>query len=199
MNKKTEILLEGTIMAALAMVLHFVPLNIGSSFTISLGQIPLTLFALRRGTKPALFAGLLWGMLYFVTGTAYILTPVQALIEYPIAFTFAGFAGLYHEPLMQAMHDHKDAKAKLAIKRVQRQIIFDFVERELYVGTEWPNIRNSINGRQAKLAEAICGHATDVIPTGGRSPERRDPLRFLCIQYLLKCNMSSSGREQLKT
>lgn len=61
MNKKTEILLEGTIMAALAMVLHFVPLNIGSSFTISLGQIPLTLFALRRGTKPALFAGLLWG------------------------------------------------------------------------------------------------------------------------------------------
>ena len=108
MNKKTEILLEGTIMAALAMVLHFVPLNIGSSFTISLGQIPLTLFALRRGTKPALFAGLLWGMLYFVTGTAYILTPVQALIEYPIAFTFAGFAGLYHEPLMQAMHDHKE-------------------------------------------------------------------------------------------
>ena len=52
---------------------------------------------------------------------------------------------------------------------------------------------------KAKLAGTICGHATDVIPTGGRSPERRDPLRFLCIQYLLKCNMSSSGREQLKT
>lgn len=117
MNKRTEILLEGTIMAALAMALHFVPLNIGSSFTISLGQIPLTLFALRRGTKPALFAGLLWGMMYFVTGTAYILTPVQVLIEYPIAFTFAGFAGLYHEPLMQAMRDHNDAKAKLAIAK----------------------------------------------------------------------------------
>ena len=78
MNKRTEILLEGVIMAALAMALHFVPLNIGPSFTLSLGQIPMTLFALRRGLKPALYASFIWAMLYFVTGAAAsgILTPI---------------------------------------------------------------------------------------------------------------------------
>ena len=39
-------------MAALAMVLVAVPLDFGSSFSISLGQIPLTIFAIRSGWKP---------------------------------------------------------------------------------------------------------------------------------------------------
>ncbi|HJF20171.1 MAG TPA: energy-coupled thiamine transporter ThiT [Enterococcus columbae] len=115
MNKKTEILLEGTLMAALAMALHFVPLNIGSSFTISLGQIPMTIFALRRGLKPALFACFLWGMLYFVTGQVYFLTPVQVLIEYPIAFTFAGFAGIYASKVQAAIANQQVAKVRQLI------------------------------------------------------------------------------------
>ncbi len=48
---KNRVWVEGTIVAALAMVLSLIPIQIGSSFSISLGQIPLTLFALRRGTK----------------------------------------------------------------------------------------------------------------------------------------------------
>ncbi len=95
MEKKYSVWIEGTIVAALALVLSLIPLQIGSSFSISLGQIPLTLFALRRGWKAGLLSGFIWGILHFPTGQVYYLSVIQVLIEYPIAFTFAGFAGLF--------------------------------------------------------------------------------------------------------
>ncbi|MCC9084008.1 energy-coupled thiamine transporter ThiT [Enterococcus faecium] len=90
---KNRVWVEGTIVAALAMVLSLIPIQIGSSFSISLGQIPLTLFALRRGTKAGMLAGFIWGILHFPLGQVYYLSVVQVLIEYPIAYTFAGAAG----------------------------------------------------------------------------------------------------------
>ncbi|EOH94093.1 energy-coupled thiamine transporter ThiT [Enterococcus villorum] len=103
MEKKYKVWIEGTIVAALALVLSFIPLQIGSSFSISLGQIPLTLFALRRGWKAGIFAGFIWGILHFPTGQVYYLSVIQVLIEYPIAFTFAGFAGLFSSRLQQSL------------------------------------------------------------------------------------------------
>lgn len=94
MNERTKVLIEAAIFAALAMALSLIPVKLGSSFSISLGEIPLTLFALRRGWKPAVFAGFIWGLLHFALGQVEYLTPIQVIIEYPLAFTFAGFAGL---------------------------------------------------------------------------------------------------------
>ena len=74
---KTRILVEGTVVAALALVLSFIPTTIGSSFTISLGMIPLTLFALRRGLKPALMAAFIWGILHFPASQVVYLSVVQ--------------------------------------------------------------------------------------------------------------------------
>ena len=51
---KNRVWVEGTIVAALAMVLSLIPIQIGSSFSISLGQIPLTLFALRLSVGTSL-------------------------------------------------------------------------------------------------------------------------------------------------
>lgn len=102
---KTRILVEGTVVAALALVLSFIPTTIGSSFTISLGMIPLTLFALRRGLKPALMAAFIWGILHFPASQVVYLSVVQVLIEYPIAFTFAGFAGLYAKKVQKALSE----------------------------------------------------------------------------------------------
>ncbi|EAE2992863.1 energy-coupled thiamine transporter ThiT, partial [Listeria monocytogenes] len=48
-NKRLIILLECAIFAAVAMVLSFIPLDIGSSFSISLGMIPMYVIAIRRG------------------------------------------------------------------------------------------------------------------------------------------------------
>ena len=40
-------------------------------------------------------AGLVWGLLHFPLGKVWFLSVLQVLIEYPFAFTFVGFAGLY--------------------------------------------------------------------------------------------------------
>lgn len=103
MHNKTRIMVEGTIVAALAFMLSLIPTNIGSSFTISLGMIPLTIFALRRGLRPALLSAFIWGILHFPAGDVYYLSLSQVLIEYPIAFTFAGFAGIYATKVQQAL------------------------------------------------------------------------------------------------
>ncbi|MDT2758778.1 energy-coupled thiamine transporter ThiT [Enterococcus xiangfangensis] len=109
---KTRILVEGTIVAALSLVLSFIPTTIGSSFTISLGMIPMTLFALRRGLKPALMSAFIWGILHFPASQVVYLSVIQVLIEYPIAFVFAGFAGLYAKKVQQALVDQDMRNAR---------------------------------------------------------------------------------------
>ncbi len=110
-----KVAVEGTIFAALAIVLSLVPTNIGPSITVSLGTIPLTLFALRRGTKAAIFSGFLWGILHFLIGNAYILSFVQGFIEYFIAFAFIGFAGLFSNKLQSAIKNGKQKDLYLIV------------------------------------------------------------------------------------
>lgn len=109
-NKKITVWIEGTIIAALAIVLSLLPTNIGPSFTVSLGTIPLTLYAFRRGFGPAVFSGFLWGVLHFVIGTAYILSPLQGFVEYFVAFAFAGVAGLFAARVQQALREESGFK-----------------------------------------------------------------------------------------
>ena len=95
--------IEATIFAALAMVLSFIPTTIGSSFSISLGMIPMTLYAFRRGVKFGFIAAFLWGLLHFLTGQVYFLTVSQVLIEYVLAFAFTGCAGFYATRVQKAV------------------------------------------------------------------------------------------------
>lgn len=110
MQGKTRIMVEGTIIAALAIVLSMLPTTIGSSFTISLGQIPLTLYALRRGLKPGLMAGFIWGIIHFPMGDVYFLSVPQVLIEYLLAFLFAGFAGIYATKIHQSIREGRKSQ-----------------------------------------------------------------------------------------
>lgn len=114
---KNRVWVEGTIVAALAMVLSLIPIQIGSNFSISLGQIPLTLFALRRGTKAGMLAGFIWGILHFPLGQVYYLSVVQVLIEYPIAYTFAGAAGLMASNVQKSYADGNT-------KQIRKNIVF---------------------------------------------------------------------------
>ncbi|GCF95785.1 thiamine transporter thia [Enterococcus florum] len=113
MHANTRIMMEGTIVAALAFMLSLLPTTIGSSLTISLGMIPMTLFGLRRGVRPALLSAFIWGILHFPAGDVQFLSVIQVLIEYPIAFTFAGFAGLYAQKVQKALlNDDQRAAVK---------------------------------------------------------------------------------------
>lgn len=111
-NEKLRIYLEGTLFAAIAIILSLIPVGIGSSYSISLGTIPLTFFAIRRGVLPGLFAGFLWGILHFVTGTAYILNIYQVIIEYLFAFTSVGLAGYYSKAVINNIQSNHMMKAR---------------------------------------------------------------------------------------
>lgn len=97
-NTNIKYLIEAAIFAALAMALSFVPDFVGW-FSPSYGAIPLVLFALRRGAKYGLLAGLIWGLLHFVLGKVYYLSLSQVMIEYILAFLSMGLAGMFSNAL----------------------------------------------------------------------------------------------------
>lgn len=103
MNEKTtifqtRILAEATIFIALTIVLKDVLPPIfempqSGSVTIA-GLVPLIWFALRRGVKYGVFAGFIYGLIHAVLPGAFIIHPVQGLLDYPLAFAALGLAGI---------------------------------------------------------------------------------------------------------
>ncbi|GAA3010525.1 energy-coupled thiamine transporter ThiT [Tetragenococcus solitarius] len=115
MRSNTKVWIEGTIIAALSVMLSFLPTDVGTTFTLSLGQIPLTVYALRRGVRPAMLAGLIWGFLHFPLGQVIYLSIPQVLIEYILAYPFAGFAGFFAAKLQRALQEKNHGKTRRAI------------------------------------------------------------------------------------
>jgi len=66
----------------------------GGSFGLEMA--PILFIAIRRGVLPGLVAGGLFGLLQLtgVAGAPYIYHPLQALLDYPLAFAALGLAGL---------------------------------------------------------------------------------------------------------
>ena len=94
-NTNLTTMIEGAIIAGVCVALSFIPLNTANaSFDLSLGLIPLGVYALRRGLLPGLSVGFVWGLLLIVIGKAWFLTIPQVLLEYPVAFAFGGFGGI---------------------------------------------------------------------------------------------------------
>ncbi|MED3395371.1 energy-coupled thiamine transporter ThiT [Bacillus wiedmannii] len=105
-NTNLQAMIESAILAAFALVIDILPLSIKISATggsISFAMIPIFIIAYRWGFKMAFLGGLIWGLLQIVVGDAIIVTPIQVIIEYFVAFAFIGFAGLFYRPIQQAL------------------------------------------------------------------------------------------------
>lgn len=94
-GKKLVTLIEVAIMAAIAVVLHklMIPFHLwpnGGSVTFSM--IPIAAVALRRGAKAGVICGGITGLLLWMLG-GHVIHPVQALLDYPIAFGALGVVG----------------------------------------------------------------------------------------------------------
>ncbi|MET1240903.1 energy-coupled thiamine transporter ThiT, partial [Enterococcus faecalis] len=92
-----RIWVEGTVVAAMAMALSFLPIEFANSgLDLSLGMVPLVLYSFRRGLLPGVAAGFVWGMLNIILGTAMknFLSVPQIIFEYPYAFAFGGMGGV---------------------------------------------------------------------------------------------------------
>ncbi|MBL1229879.1 energy-coupled thiamine transporter ThiT [Enterococcus sp. BWB1-3] len=116
MSKKMDlrVWIEGTVIAAMAMALSFIPLeSANAAFDLSLGMIPLVLYSYRRGALPGITAGFIWGLLSIVLGSAmknFISVP-QIIFEYPFAFAFGGMGGLFSSKIQKAISDSQSNKA----------------------------------------------------------------------------------------
>ncbi|AIF43949.1 energy-coupled thiamine transporter ThiT [Virgibacillus sp. SK37] len=105
-SNRTLFLIEVAVFTALALLLDILPLSFkiwAQGGSISFAMIPVFIVAFRWGVKGGLLSGFLWGALQVATGTAYILHPLQGFIDYAIAFTVLGFAGIFSSKIQQAV------------------------------------------------------------------------------------------------
>ena len=97
----TKILAEAVVFIALANALYilskiyvpFLRLPQGGSVTLA-SMVPLLWFALRRGPRWGVEAGLVYGLVHMaISGEIYY--PTQVLFDYPLAFGALGLAGAF--------------------------------------------------------------------------------------------------------
>jgi len=97
-NFPRDVLAEGAIMISLAVSLDFISnilpsLPQGGSFTIG-AMVPILLFAIRRGVKYGIIIGAIFSIVKLAFNPPFIVSPIQFLLDYPIAFGALGLAGL---------------------------------------------------------------------------------------------------------
>lgn len=98
-----QAMIETSIFAAMAMVLDLLPsIKLSPSISISFAMVPIFIVAFRWGVRMAFVSGLLWAMLQFATGDAFVLTPLQGFIDYFVAFSSIGMAGLLAPAVQRA-------------------------------------------------------------------------------------------------
>jgi thiamine transporter len=100
---QTRILAEMIVFIALANVLYliskfylpFLHLPQGGSITVA-SMVPLLWFALRRGLRWGVEAGVIYGLVHMViSGDIYY--PTQIILDYPLAFGALGLAGAFQK------------------------------------------------------------------------------------------------------
>lgn len=95
MNVPIKILVEGSLCVALSIALSFVKLfALPQGGSVSLGMLPIFIFAIRRGGTAGISAGLTVGLLRLFLG-GYVVHPLQALLDYPVASALLGAAGFF--------------------------------------------------------------------------------------------------------
>lgn len=102
-NQRFKIITEIAIFAVLALILDLLDIGFGWTIEISVKLLPIILLSIRRGIGPGLVGGLLYAVLQTMVGNAWILSPIQYLLEYPIAFASVGLAGFMHRPMQRVL------------------------------------------------------------------------------------------------
>ncbi len=90
-------LCEGAIMVALAQILSYIKLlpNLPNGGSITFAMFPILLYALRFGLGRGLMAGFSFGLLQLIFDGAYAWGWQSMLLDYLVAFTPLGLAGLF--------------------------------------------------------------------------------------------------------
>ncbi|WP_342400302.1 energy-coupled thiamine transporter ThiT [Weizmannia sp. FSL W8-0676] len=102
-----QAMIEAAVFAAFALLLDLLPsIEVTHVISLSFAMLPVFVVAFRWGFKASVASGFIWSLLQIVTGDANdILNPIQGIMEYPVAFSFIGFAGLFR-PLIERSCRH---------------------------------------------------------------------------------------------
>ncbi|MCL1874864.1 MAG: energy-coupled thiamine transporter ThiT [Synergistaceae bacterium] len=99
-SPRISIIAEGALCAALSVVLNYLTIfRMPQGGSINLELVPLFVFAYRYGWKWGVEVGILVGFLHMMFG-GYVVHPVQALLEYPLACGVLGFAGIWRKNMI---------------------------------------------------------------------------------------------------
>lgn len=95
-NWTVKMLVEGGLCIALSFVLGYIKLfSMPQGGSVTAGEmIPIIIFALRHGSLPGIVVGALYGFVQMLFGGS-IFHPLQAILDYPVAFGVLGLAGLF--------------------------------------------------------------------------------------------------------
>ena len=93
---RTRMLCEGAIMVALAQILSYIKImELPNGGSLTPAMFPILLFAVRWGLKDGLLAGFVFGLLQLIFDGAYAWGWQSMLLDYLVAFTPLGLAGLF--------------------------------------------------------------------------------------------------------
>ena len=110
-SERLNIMLEIALFATISLILDlFIPAIGPLKFDFKM--VPVIILAIRRGVGPGILGGFLWGLLQFLVGDATILTVTQFLLEYFVAFSMIGFAGIVSGPLKNIIRKEPNAHGK---------------------------------------------------------------------------------------
>lgn len=99
---KLQLMMEVAICAALAVVFDSIVLfTAPQGGSVSLVMLPVFLIAFRHGVKAGVLTGLLLGVLQMIFKVYYV-HPIQVLLDYALAFTGIGLAGVFMNPVKRA-------------------------------------------------------------------------------------------------
>ena len=118
MKKKrtnTLFLVEVAVFSALAYLLDFVSGLLSLKVwpqggSVSIAMIPIFLMAFRWGIKGGVISGFLLGLLQFILSFSQIYTPVQGLIDYGVAFSVIGLAGVFAKQIKRSLEANQRGK-----------------------------------------------------------------------------------------
>lgn len=94
---KTRVIAEGAVAVALSVILKDIlppifRLPQGGSVSAA-GMVPLLWFSFKHGLRAGLEVGLVYGLVHMALG-GYVINPVQAVLDYPLAYAMLGLSGL---------------------------------------------------------------------------------------------------------
>ncbi|MBQ6973648.1 MAG: energy-coupled thiamine transporter ThiT [Oscillospiraceae bacterium] len=95
-NNALRALTEGGIMVAAAMALSYLKLfELPQGGSVCIGMLPIFLYCVRWGLKDGLLCSLAYGILQLIFDGAYAWGWTSMLLDYVVAFSVLGFAGLF--------------------------------------------------------------------------------------------------------